>query len=146
MVKVPAKKNILFDKFAYSSELYKFLAISKYAFSLNKGITIDIIMYIVGLIFVINSTANMVADCIFSVSHDTISRAICALNDNFYPVAMFVINSLQSKTSVLGCLIIDDVLLRKENSKIQILCSRTRATPPENILLAFRWWSYLTEK
>lgn len=117
MVKLPVKKNILFDKFAFIGELYKFLLISRYAFSLNKGITIGIIMYIVGLISVINSTANMVADCILGVSHDTITRAICTLNDNFYPVVMFVINSVQSKTAVPGWLIIDDVLLHKENSK-----------------------------
>ena len=115
-LKLPVKKNILFDKFAYTSELYKFLLISKYTFSLNKGITIGIIMYIVGLISVINPTANMVADCILGVSHGTITRAICTLNDNFYPVIMFILNSLQSQTAISGWLIIDDMLLHKENS------------------------------
>jgi len=117
MVMLPVKKNILFDKFAFIGELYKFLLVSRYAFSLNKGVTTGIIIYIAGLISVINPTANMIADCILGVSHDTITRAICMLNDNFYPVVMFVINSVQSKTAVPGWLIIDDVLLHKENSK-----------------------------
>jgi len=111
------KNQIVFEKFAFAAEIEKFLMLGKYAISLNKGLTTGIIIYIVGLITVIHPTANMVADSILGVSHDTITRAICTLNDNFQSIVFFILSTMQAQTPIRGWLIIDDVLLHKENSK-----------------------------
>ncbi|NSW91890.1 MAG: transposase [Firmicutes bacterium] len=110
-------KDIVFEKFAYAKELSKFLTMIKYTISLNKGLTTGIMVYIVGLISIINPTANMATDVILGVSHDTITRAICTLHDNFQSIILFFMSVIQAQTPVSGWLIIDDVLLHKENSK-----------------------------
>ena len=72
-----------------------------------------IIAYCIGLIAVEIPTALSVADKIGIVSHDAINRALSAIDDDLGQIIMFIIQLLKPQTAISGCLIIDDVIIRK---------------------------------
>jgi Transposase DDE domain. len=72
-----------------------------------------IIAYCMGLIAVEIPSALSVADKIGIVSHDAINRALSAIGDDLGKIIMFIIQLLKPQTAISGCLIIDDVIIRK---------------------------------
>lgn len=97
-----------------SELVYKF-NFDKILFS--KGYTLAFIAMCVGLIVFNNPTATFVAQKLAWVSHDALTRLLPLISINNNNIMIIFIQAIQSQTTGLGYLIIDDVIVRKPYGK-----------------------------
>jgi hypothetical protein len=89
-----------FDKFLYSPNL-----------------SVAFITFCIRIILFDNPTATYVAQKLFWVSHDSITRLLPVISISANNVIILFIQAIQSQTAKLGYLIIDDVIIRKPFGK-----------------------------
>lgn len=78
-----------------------------------KGVALAVIAYCIELIAVEAPAALSIAEITGIVSRDAINRALLAIDDDLGKIIMFITQLLKSQTAISGCLIIDDIIIRK---------------------------------
>ena len=101
------------NRYAFNKKLVDFLNNSNYLSAFKKAIALVIITYCINLIAVEVPTAVSITDEIGIVSHDVLNRALSAIGDDSSMIIMFIIQHVKPQTAISGCLIIDDVIIRK---------------------------------
>lgn len=86
-------------------------------FLFPKRFTIVFITFCIGIILFNNPTATYIAQKLFWVSHDALTRLLPLVSINNSNIIILFIQSIQSQTADLGYLIIDDVIIRKPFGK-----------------------------
>ena len=97
------------------SELVSKFNFDKFLFPQKQ--TIAFIALCIGIILFNNPTATYIAEKLSWVSHDAITRLMPMVSINSTNILILFIQAIQSKTAVLGYLIIDDVIIRKPYGK-----------------------------
>jgi hypothetical protein len=75
------------------------------------------ITFCIGIILFNNPTATFIAQKLFWVSHDALTRLLPLVSINNCNIIILFIQGIQSQTAELGYLIIDDVIIRKPFGK-----------------------------
>jgi hypothetical protein len=94
--------------------VYKF-GFDKVLFPENS--TIVFLSFCMGIILFNNPTTTHIAEKLLWVSHDSLTRLLPMVSINNNNVIILFIQCIQSQTADLGCLIIDDVIIRKPFGK-----------------------------
>ena len=79
--------------------------------------TIVFISFCMGIILFNNPTTTHIAEKLLWVSHDSLTRLLPIVSINNNNVIVLFVQCIQSQTAKLGCLIIDDVIIRKPFGK-----------------------------
>jgi len=86
-------------------------------FLFPKNLTLVFVTFCMGIILFNNPTATFIAEKLFWVSHDSLTRLLPLVSiDNNNAIILFI-QAIQSQTAKLGWLIIDDVIIRKPFGK-----------------------------
>lgn len=86
-------------------------------FLFPENLTLVFVTFCMGIILFNNPTATFIAEKMFWVSHDSLTRLLPLISINNNNSIILFIQAYQSKTAKLGRLIIDDVIIRKPFGK-----------------------------